>query len=124
MRVGEHASQVADPHRLGAVRHHADDAFADADLGADPFARIAAARDGEEPLAVFVDEEQERMLVPEQLVEARQRGADERVEVRATGQTLAELRELPDLLAIGPQLAGHRSATCTAASTCSISTTR
>jgi hypothetical protein len=123
-RVGEHAPEVADPHRLGAVGHHADDAVAHAHLGTDAFARVAVAGDGEEALALLVEQEEQGVLVAEQLGEARQGGADDGVEVGAAGETLAQPGQLADLLAAGPQFAGHRSTRSTAARTCSISTTR
>ena len=78
----------------------------------------------EEPLAVLVEQQQQRVLVAEQLGEAAERGADERVEVGTAREALAQLRQPPDLLAPVPELAGHCSATCTAARICSTSTTR
>ena len=64
------------------------------------------------------------MLVLEELGEARHRRAHERVEVGTAGEALTQAGELADLLTVGAQLAGHWSATCTAANTCSSSTTR
>ena len=89
-RVREHPPEVADPHRLGTVGDHADDAVAHPHLGPDAFARVAVAGDGEQALAVFVEEEQQRVLVAEQLGQARQRRAHERVEIGAPGQALAQ----------------------------------
>ena len=90
-RVREHLTEVPDPHRLGAGRGHADDAFADAHLRPDTLGRVPDARDRVQPLARLVEQHEQRVLVPEQLRQARQRRAHERVEIGTAGEARAEL---------------------------------
>ena len=70
-RVRQHVPQVAHPHRLGALGHHADHAFAHAHLGPDAFGLVAVAGDRVEPLARLVDEQQQRVRVAERARRAR-----------------------------------------------------
>ena len=92
-RVRQHLLQVADAHRLGTRRGHADDAVTDAHLRPDTLGRVAVAGDRVEALAVLVEQQEQRVLVPEQVGEAHERGAHQRVEVGAAGEAAAQLRE-------------------------------
>ena len=80
-----HLAEVADPDRRGTSRGHADDAFADHDLGPDAFVGIAVARDRVEPPPLLVEEQEERVLVAEQLGEAVDRRGHDACRDRRTG---------------------------------------
>ena len=83
-----------DPHRAALVGDDADRALADLRLGPDALGRVAVAGDRVEPVAGLVDEHQDRVPEPEQLVEAPQRRGDERVEVGRAAEPHAELGDL------------------------------
>ena len=72
---------------------HADDPFADLDLGSDAFGVIAVARDRVQAAAVLVAQEQQGVFVAEQIGEPAERGADERVEIRAAPEAFAQLQQ-------------------------------
>ena len=72
-RVLAHLAQVPDPQRRAAGGRHADEPLADGHLRADALGLVAAAGDREEAPPVLVEQQHERVLVAEQLGQARRR---------------------------------------------------
>jgi hypothetical protein len=93
LRVRDHALEVSDAHRPAAGGGHADDALFEPDLGPDTTRRIAAAGQGYEPIPVRFVDQQHRMSVAEEMIDAVQRDVDHLVERGDRCQPVAERDE-------------------------------
>lgn len=104
--------------RCGAApqRRHAHHALADRDLRSHPFGVVAVAGDRVQPVALLIDQEQQRVSVAEQLSQAIDGHADQGVEISTPVQSRTQLAQAGRGRRVGPGrtpsrgLLGHRRA--------------
>ena len=92
-RVLLHLPETADPQRFTTGRGEPDLTAADLDLRAEALRVESPARNGEEPGAAFVDEQEQRVAIPEQPVETLERSVDQDVEVGCARHAPGKLRQ-------------------------------
>ena len=98
------ARQAGGANDRAPLRRDTEHPFAEPDLRAHPGRIVPVARDRVEALACLVGNHDERVHVPEQRGQTRERAVEERVEIEARGQVVAHRLDVSEVLAKGCRL--------------------
>ena len=107
-------TERADPHQPSLGRGQPEEPLpdADADLRADPGLLVSVTGHGEEAPGRLVEDEQDRVLVPEELVEPVETSRDDTIEGVAAPDPGAQVRDEPQSIAtFCHSMASQRSTT-------------